>query len=164
MTGYVLLLTAGPSCVLPEGLDVVDDTEINYPPAVVSSVPPASLKATIDGQREFSLTLEDMNLKDTLFVRFFLDYYAPPTTTGPAAPIDLIDVPPPTDATPRDGTRLPITVSIACIRDVPADGKTHVLTAVIADRPFINDNVQPLFRHLPDDARQAEVSWEVACQ
>jgi hypothetical protein len=147
--------------VLPESLEAVSDTEVNVPPAIVATDPPSTERATIPGiDREFSVTTEDANLGDTLHLRFFVDYASSPTPPGPAA---LADVPPPAEPKPGDFRRPSVTVTIFCDdRHVPPDGANHILTAVVADRPFI-DNKPPLFRAVPSDTATAEVSWTVTC-
>jgi hypothetical protein len=168
-----MLALGTPGCVLPESLDVVDDTEVNHPPAIVATDPPVTELATITcsgtgcvRSRDFTLTLEDQNLGDTLHIRFFVDYVPTPTQA-----IALADVGPPTAPKPGDFRRAPKSVTIRCFDPtmpldpgVPADGAMHDLLAVVADRAFIDDGQMPLFRHLPPDTVPAEAAWKVICQ
>jgi hypothetical protein len=155
-----ILSLVGMSCVLPEPLDAVDDVKVNYPPSIVST-DPASTGGTVVipsdplMPREFSLTPQDLNVDDTLHVRFFIDYSF---TTTPAGPVAIIDIPPGTMA-----QRSPVTASIGCgVSRVPIDGMKHFVTAVVSDRPFV-DSMPPLFRAVPADTVAAEVSWTVQC-
>ena len=150
----------GMSCVLPEPLDAVDDTTVNYPPSIVAT-DPASTAGTVTipsdptMPAQFSLTPQDLNVGDTLHVRFFIDYSY---TSTPAGPVAILDIPPGTMA-----QRSPVSASIGCgpSRVVP-DGQKHFITAVVSDRPFV-DSMQPLFRAVPADTVAAEVSWTVEC-
>lgn len=154
-----ILSLVGMSCVLPEPLDAVDDVKVNYPPSIVSTDPdstagPVTIPADITMPREFSITVQDLNVDDTLHVRFFIDYSA---SSNPAAPVQLIDIPPGTMA-----QRSPASVKIGCTGLLMTSGM-HTITAVVADRPFIDDNTPPLFRKVPADTVAAEVSWTAGC-
>jgi hypothetical protein len=148
----------GMSCVLPETLDPEADTNVNYPPAIVSTDPPSTGFVTIPMStgRDFILTLSDANVSDVLHVRFFVDYSSPMGT--PAGPIVDVDIPAGTMA-----QRPSVTNPLTCESSrVPPTG-THYVTAVVADRPFLSSTQQPIFRAVPPDGFTAEVTWTVTC-
>ena len=146
----------GMSCVLPETLDPVDDTKVNYPPVIVSTDPPSTEPQTIQmTMRDFSLTVSDANLDDVLHVRYFVNYSNP--MAPPSGPIAEALIPAGTTA-----KRNAVTTSIECGPTRVPTG-TQQLTAVIADRPFIEGTTPPLFRAVPPDGYTVEVSWTVTC-
>ena len=147
----------GMNCVLPEPLDPVDDTKVNYPPVIVSTDPPSTQPQTIQmTMRDFSLTAADSNLDDVLHVRYFVDYSSAVTGT-PAGPIAEALIP-----AGNTTQRSAVTTSIACgMTRVPMG--THQLTAVVADRAFIEGTTPPIFRAVPADGYTVEVSWTVTC-
>jgi hypothetical protein len=148
----------GMSCVLPETLDPEADTNVNYPPAIVSTDPPSTQPVTmpIATGREFTLTISDQNVSDVLHVRFFVNYSLMGT---PAGPIVDVDVPAGTTAI---RPALPNTLTCGDSR-VPIGGPQYV-TAVVADRPFLSSTQPPIFRAVPPDGFTAEVTWTVTCQ
>ena len=147
----------GMSCVLPEPLDAIDDTKVNYPPVIVATDPPSTQPATIPTStgRDFALTISDQNVDDILYVRYFVDY----SMTGtPAGPIVEDSIPAGTKP-----LRSAHTDNLICDASrVPPTG-THYVTAVVADRAFLPSNQQPFFRAVPADAFTIEVSWTVTC-
>jgi hypothetical protein len=159
-------------CVLPENLGLVDDTETNYGPSIIASDPTANgTRTIIMTRRDFELTIEDANVRDTLYLRYFVDYYTPQGTGGPTPPIAITDLAPNVAQAKPDPRRQPASVTIACVSmlgvpGIPSDGNPHVLTALVADRPFLADDQMgpPSFRQLPSDARETELSWGVACR
>jgi hypothetical protein len=155
--GRPLLLCALGSiagCVLPGFLESVDDTEVNLQPVVIKTDPSIEQLTTLSGGvGNFFITVEDENLGDTLHARFFVDYPSAPQS-GIAALIDIA---------PGPAVRPAAMVSIACGARIPSDGSPHTVTAVVADRAFIDDGLAPPYRHLPADALSVEVAWSVIC-
>jgi hypothetical protein len=146
------------SCVLPETLDPEADTNVNYPPAIIATDPPSTAPVSIPVStgRDFFVTLSDANISDVLHVRFFVDYSLMGT---PAGAIVDVDVPAGT-MTQRPAVMNALTCEPS---RVPADGKPHAVTAVVADRPFLNSTQPPIFRAVPPDGFTAEVTWTVTC-
>jgi hypothetical protein len=150
----------GMGCVLPEPLDPENDTEANVPPFVISTDPVSTSLTTLTMRGDFTITAGDANQQDTLYMRFFLDYDAPP---APAGPVALAEAAPRTNPQAGDFSRPAQTVTLVCGVAVPMDNLTHQLTAVVSDRPFI-DNQPPIFRAVPKDTVPAEISWTVECK
>lgn len=160
----VLAVCAAPmlaGCVLPETLETVED--VNYGPLVMPD-PSNTMLVTIpaaDGNLSFVLTIEDANPQDTIYVKYFLDYVL--------APGDAIAGGAVSPAEGATDIRRTLSTTIKCgmagENAIPTDGKPHLLTAVVADRPFVNEIVPtpPRYRHVTPPGKWSEVEWQVEC-
>jgi hypothetical protein len=126
--------TAGPACILPPPIDE-EDPEANRPPSIDPLLP------FIDGEpvtlvcsgvsTTFLADLNDPNPRDTLYYRFFIDYFR-------LDPDDILDVtptaaPPVANNRPRTA-RAEISANNAILLERPAD--VHVIELFVADRAF----------------------------
>ncbi len=128
---------------------------MNYRPVFVSEDPSTEMLVdfSITPQQEFSVSVEDMNAGDSLYVRFYIDY----DPNNPTFAIAEVDKGPLVNPMPGHFTRQMPPVMLSCNGK---RGTGHVISALVSDRQFINDG-QP--RHIPADALTSEISWAVNC-
>ncbi|HJZ86776.1 MAG TPA: hypothetical protein VKN99_16475 [Polyangia bacterium] len=157
----MLVVPGATGCVLPESLDVVSDVEVNYRPVVVEADPSTEKTVTmpVGAAREFSLKIEDLNIGDGLFVRFFVDFDA----AHPTPAIQEEDWPAPVNPPPGDFVRslTPEMFQCGVALFPPPQSGMHVLSAFVSDRRYINDGSS--VRRLPADAKTSEIAWLVVC-
>jgi hypothetical protein len=153
----VVIAALAGGCVIPVGPQF-DNPEDNYPPYVVTSMPPVGDIFT-PGDREIVVTLSDQNLNDNLFIRFLIDYPG-----NPAARLLLPTQLPPTGELERGTVR----VQPRC-DDVGVGSGQHRLMMAVADRPFLNtfagDDVDPEapLDSVPEGAKRIRVFWILFC-
>jgi hypothetical protein len=157
---------AASSCVIPPDLELDEvDGGAGSPPVIVSSGPspefsvPGPLVLERNDSRDITLTVEDHDIDDDLYVRMFVDYPADTATraacrVGPTGEVDRI-IECPTE-------RL-------CEGVDDQDTSRHFLEAMVADREFLADNNpdaedQEPNRALPDDAGYSFRAWMISCQ
>jgi hypothetical protein len=155
MTMTVLATTA---CVVPipasfEG-DDGDAGVRNDHPAIIRAVPedfPGPLDLTPESPQEYTVTLADNDLDDTLYVRVFRNYHL-----GALGP--LLDRPVPNAGGVERTTVIPS--NTWCNAVTP--GSTIIIEVVVADRPFDTDPTkEPAYQVTPGN--KVKTYWMATC-
>jgi hypothetical protein len=148
-------LAGSSGCFLPLQFEEETDAGIDtdYPPVLASSDPampgPIDITST---PTTVTLVVEDKDLGDTIFVRVFRDYGRPDPTPPRTNTREL-----PTGSKQRT---LMLTTAGWC---GGATTGQHVFEVLIADRDFLDFQVEPLFRALPDGAESSSTFWIGTC-
>lgn len=134
------LLLCGPACILPPPIDE-EGEDANRAPRIVPFLP------TVDGEpvtlncngqpTTFLANLVDDNERDTLYYRFFIDYYRRSREDNLDTSIGLA---PPTPTRPRRAQE-DITVNNPTLLERPND--IHVIELYVVDREFIDSIDDP---------------------
>lgn len=159
--------TATSSCIIPPALEVeVDDAGVSSPPVIQSSAAPFEFPGPFTLSRDdtdavISLTLYDLDLEDSLFVRLFLDY---DPTSGAGLVADCTA--PPTGDSNRVAS---CPASTICNRIDESDTNLHTLEAMVTDRPWLTaddpaaEGQDPL-RATALDSTPSIRGWTMRCQ
>ena len=153
------------SCVIPPPGDFAEgDAGPSSPPVFVSAAPaefafPGGTLFTLDrnDQRRLALTLRDVDVDDTLYVRLYVDYGLP---SQDAAKGDCQAVPSSEQIRVAD-------CSVFSLCNLVSDTEPHVLEGMVADLEFLSDSdpqgVGTPFRKLPPTAAYSFRSWIFYC-
>ena len=144
----VLLLALPMSaCIIPVGPDFRDpDGVANTPPFIISASP---IEGTSTPTALFEITPSDVNVRDTLFLRWVIDY--PPVEGGTR--IAQSDVVQPSQDGSQLTQRKSWTFSCFNVR-TPAP---HRVGVFVSDREFLDEQTNP--GAVEDDAHPTFVSW-----
>ena len=160
----LVLVSTGSACIIPPDLEIRVDRQDSSPPIVVAVAPPEfaspgpPLLLEINDERLMSLTVEDNDFADSVYIRFFVDYNRP-DRLGPRADCSA----------PSSGElETIVTCSMATICNAVTFGEDHFLEAVIADMPFLETSDPNAagglpFRALPEEASSSITSWSLRC-
>jgi hypothetical protein len=146
-------------CVLPLGPEFEGDR--NLPPFLVSVTPPQASIVSVEGRNvAFHLVVEDPNPRDTLYVRWLIDY--PLYNPAVSRIVEGAPLPPVTDGTSRR-TIAPFTPD-CLFHQIAHTGGEHRLLLAVSDRPFYppQSNSAPPGENLdaaPEDAGVLRMSW-----
>jgi hypothetical protein len=127
-----LLFVVSPlsACVIPAGPEFQDPAGVpNAPPYVVAASPERG--STVTGNENevtFSVTVGDVNLDDTIWVKWITEY--PPFNNNLSPDQGWLEIPPPADGSP---TRSASTFTPGCTQ-VNQLVTTHIIMAAISDR------------------------------
>jgi hypothetical protein len=175
MSGALLVgaLAAQPGwgCVLPPDLEPEgSDAGPSSPPVIVSALPADfAFPGPITVVREditqiLTLTVEDNDLGDSLYVKFYRDY-VPITAPTPA----LVDCAEPGPSATRARTIDCRPVAL-CIGVPDTDEVLHVVEVMVSDQPFIADSEeeafgQPTYRAVANVERAGHSlrAWSMTC-
>jgi hypothetical protein len=151
--GAICLALTGSGCVLPVGPEFQDPPATqNFAPIILDSVPALGARVT---SPDFTVTVQDPNVGDDLFVRFVADY--PPLSGNTRF---LLDQMIPHTA---NGTLLATDVSVTVGCNAVAPLPSHQVTVIVADRDFLlngTSSTQPADpARLPMEARRTFGSW-----
>ncbi|MCC6810411.1 MAG: hypothetical protein IT381_23470 [Deltaproteobacteria bacterium] len=154
----LVALVMGAACILPPPVAV--EEQINNEPFVVNeTAKPQKAFVELNLNCEtctFSLQIEDPDITDTLFYRWFFDYDTLPASDGFCSN----KVQPPANPN-ADRTLVTCDVPLnSRFQDAKDDGSIHTLETWIADREFLPEGL-PTGRALPDDAHVAVKQWTV---
>jgi len=157
-------LSAGSGCVIPVPLELENaDAGPTAAPVILSASPDefsfsnnGGIVLDVGDTRRLGLTIRDPDRQDSLYIRIFVDY-------DPLNPSNFSSecmVPGPSDSEIRVAD---CTTSTICTSAL-ADGKTHFMEAMVADREFLDVSDpraegQPPFRALPEDAAYSFRAW-----
>jgi hypothetical protein len=147
-------------CVLPLQFEEEPDAspeENNAPPNIVQTVPdmPNGLDPidTATTPTQVTVTLDDPDVNDILHVRVYRDYHLTPS---PAYVVK---------ETQEKGQRLrTVTFSTAGWCANASAGTTYLFELLVADREFLANDVEPLFRALPENAKSTRSFWSATCE
>jgi hypothetical protein len=150
-------------CVIPPDLETErSDAAVNSAPAILDVRDEAGNPFERPGPRDITvgagrlvLTIEDPDLADTLFVRYFLDYGLPSPTP---ARIECEAAPGATPTLERQ-----ITCSLVGVCTTPALGPDHIFEIEVFDRSPIVDDPTRLFRALDPPGLSSAWWWQVTC-
>lgn len=145
------------ACVIPAGPEFQDPPGVPNAPPYVVAVSPERLTTVVGNENEvtFSVTPGDVNLDDTIYVKWVTEY--PPYSATLTRDQGWQKVPPSGDGNP---TRSAVTFMPGCTQ-VNQLVTTHIIMAAISDRPpttgLLNteSNVAP---------QQIFWFWQHACQ
>jgi hypothetical protein len=130
----------GWGCVLPPDLEPEgSDAGPSSPPVIVSALPadfafPGPITVDDDLFNQITLTVEDNDLGDSLYAKFYRDY-VPITAPTPA----LVDCAEPGPSTIRART-IDCRINPLCIGVPDGDTTLHVVEVMVSDQPFISDS------------------------
>ena len=154
---------AAQACVLPPALSLDQpDAGADSPPLIVSVrgenaeelTPPGPLVFQ-RGAGSISLTLEDNDLGDTLFVRVFVDYHHPDDVPARAA----------CSAAPATQAQRATTCVLNGLCNGIDAAPDHLMEVEVYDRaPLEDGSATPLYRAIPPDGRSTSKSFFVTCQ
>jgi hypothetical protein len=155
--------TAGQACILPPPIDEESPAQ-NRPPTIDPVRPTRDgepVKLDCSGQSLlFLATIADDNLRDTLYYRFFIDYFR-------LDPADILDI------TPVRAPPLPNGRSRSASTDISANNPillerptdVHVVELLVADREFDDSNpdIDPnaVGRSVVEGGLSASYTWAV---
>ncbi|HKA90182.1 MAG TPA: hypothetical protein VKE22_21120 [Haliangiales bacterium] len=143
-----------PACVVPIPAEVeAPDGGIDHSPFVKSSTPP--MPGNTDLPAMVSLTLEDADISDTLYLRVFRDY-----DQAPLGPLTDVAV-----------TNNPLTGTIERTTILPtntwcngASVGSHMFLVVVADEPFNPDaSVKPEYQAVTNGGKFTRAVWIFRC-
>jgi hypothetical protein len=156
---------AATSCVIPPNLELDEvDGGTGSPPVIISSGPspefsvPGPLVLERNDSRDITLTVEDLDIDDDLYVRMFVNY---PVDTAVRAECQVG----PTGSTTRV---IECPTARLCEGVDDQDTSRHFLEAMVADRAFLADNnpearLQEPNRALPGEAGYSFRAWMISC-
>jgi hypothetical protein len=150
-------------CVIPPDLETEKgDASVNAAPTILDVRDEAGNVFERPGPRDITvgagrlvLTIEDPDLADTLFVRYFLDYGLPAPTP---ARIECEAAPGATPTLERQ-----ITCSLVGVCTTPALGPDHIFEIEVFDREPVVDDPTRLFRALAPPGLSSAWWWQVTC-
>lgn len=137
--------------------EVDGDGGVNAYPIIKASTPamPGPIQVNNNVKQSISLTLSDSDLRDTLYVRVFRDYS--PTNTGY---FDDMTLPNDVENGREDRQSQPADTTGWCLGQTGS----HVLDAVVADRPFDPSPNAVLPNRSPmGNGKSSTRSWVVQC-
>ncbi len=143
------------ACVVPIPAEVeAPDGGIDHTPFVKSSTP--SMPGLTDLPAMVSLTLEDADIGDTLYVRVFRDYQEAPL--GPLTDVAVTN-------NPLTGTIERTTILPTNTWCNGASVDSHVFQVVVADEPFNPDaSVKPEYQAITNGGKASKVAfWMFRC-
>ncbi|HTM23045.1 MAG TPA: hypothetical protein VL172_21140 [Kofleriaceae bacterium] len=146
------------ACVIPPPGDFASgDAGPSAPPVLLSAAPeefafPGVMTLDRGDQRRLILTLRDVDVDDTLFVRLFVDYGLPNQENSLSSCTAL-----PTGEQTRVAD-----CSTAQLCEPITDTAEHYLEAVVADREFLDEG-DPPFRALPETGASSARGWIMQC-
>jgi hypothetical protein len=151
--GAVCLALAGSGCIVPIGPEFQDPpAPQNYQPIILDAEPDLGSRVS---NPKFSVTVQDPNVSDTLYVRFVADY---PLLTEDTKVLGTVKVP------RRPDGRLLAEEAVgeaSCLG--LANRPSHQITVIVADREFLDGATVPGQladpARLPTDARKVVGSW-----
>lgn len=160
-------LATGSGCLLPPDLEPSDpDAGLSSPPVILSASPPefafpGPMILDRQDERTMSLTVQDNDVEDVVYVRLYVDYDEAP---GPAYAECQA-------ASTGERTRVvACPLNSICTPLAATDTDDHQLEAMVADREFIANSDpaaegQPLFRALrqSEQAAYSFRSWLFRC-
>jgi hypothetical protein len=157
------LAAVAAGCVIPPDLETEKgDASVNAAPSILDVRDEAGNPFERPGPRDITvgagrlvLTIEDPDLSDTLFVRYFLDYGLPAPTP---ARIECEAAPGATPTLERQ-----ITCSLVGVCTTPALGPDHIFEIEVFDRPPVIDDPTRLFRALDPPGLSSTWWWQVTC-
>jgi hypothetical protein len=155
----LLALLALSGCILPPPVAVQES--VNHEPFIVDEAARPQ-KAFVEVNFNcavcvFSVQVEDPDLGDRLFFRWFYDYEAQPD----AAPFCVTSLAPPNDPNaPRDLVSCDVSINEPP-RGNPDDDTIHTLEVWISDRDFVVTDELPRNRVVPEEAKIARKQWTV---
>jgi hypothetical protein len=157
----VLAAVALAGCVIPPGLELVDeDAAVNAAPVIMDVRDEAGNPFERPGPRDIAigqgrlvLTLQDPDIKDTLFVRYYVDYGLPLPT---AAVIECEAGPGATPTLERQ-----ITCSLVGVCTGAATNK--VFEIEVFDRPVTVDDQTRLYRKIDPPGLSTSWWWNINC-
>lgn len=155
----VVLALCSVGCVIPPPLEreTGRDAQVNSIPVIVEVDPnfptpgPIAVKRT--EQEPMSLTVRDLDVEDTIWVYFYVDYNYPqaePSLNQCQSSVQSID---------RVLT-CPL-FALCAFEDGPAD-ELHILEAMVTDRELLPVG-EPQYRALPADAGVSFRTWVMTC-
>lgn len=148
------------SCVIPPSLEVSEDAGVNAPPAILSVTSDRSqLSEGIpvvfeQGSSALTVSLLDVDVNDTLYVRVFVDYTV----------MDPLDarVRCPESATGAAVRSVTCNLATLC---VSADfGVQRNMTIVVFDRKPLEDGTAPAFQAMPPGGLSTSRFYFLKCQ
>ena len=145
-----LLLVVLPmsACIIPVGPDFRDPDGVpNSPPFIISAEPAAG---TSTPNALFAVTPSDVNVGDTLFLRWLIDY---PPVQGGTRPVQSDVIEPSQDGTPLRQRR---SFEFDCFNPLKTPSP-HRVAVIVSDRPFIPDSTNPA--RVQVDVHPAIVTW-----
>ncbi len=144
------------ACVIPPPGDFAEaDAGPSSPPVIVSAAPPFEfplMNLEPGDQRRLVLTLRDVDVDDTLYVRFYADY----GIDGQQGPVGECNAVP----TGEQVRTADCATSTLCA--TISDAEPHMLEAMVADLDFLAEG-DPPFRALPPTAAYSFRSWMMTC-
>jgi hypothetical protein len=161
MWGLVWSLLALPwmaACVLPVpgSLDDPDAGVLDADPVIIDSNPVMPYLKPLVANQQFSVTLRDADLKDTLFLRIFRNYETNP------GPIDAVMVP--NDIQNPKEVRGPVSLNTGAWCPGALAGTTITVDVMVADRPFDADITRaPQYRVVTQNGKGSIRSWVLTC-
>jgi hypothetical protein len=164
----------GWGCVLPPDLEPEGpDAGPSSPPVIVSASPPEfAFPGPIAIDREqlgatITLTVEDNDLGDSIYVRLYRDYDREPDNQPTPALVDC-GLPGPS---PSQSRTFDCSTNALCIGVPDPDTREHVVEAMVSDQPFIADSDpdaagQPTYRAVANrgQAGSSMRGWTMRCQ
>ncbi len=152
------------SCVIPPPLEIGErDAGTNFTPRILSAGPapdfsfPGPITLDRGDERRLTVSLEDPDLDDTLFVRLYVDYEF--EGGAPTPSLGTCSAPPSGEL----GRIADCSTATLCTTIDNGDTERHLLEIVVADREFLQEG-DPLFRPLPAGARSTVRSWLMTCR
>lgn len=152
-------LTRLGACLLPPPFDESPPVD-NLPPKILQgTLTPNPIGAPLRLQTgcvrySFVAAIDEPNLADVVYWRFFIDYFSDPAPH--LTPIQKAE----TNATNPQAPRL---IEFGIDPNDPRfrDESPHVIELLISDRPFLTDARPPLGRAAEDDALMDNFQWAV---
>ena len=136
------------ACIIPVGPEFRDPDGIpNSPPYIISAEPP---EGTSTPNALFAITPSDVNVGDTLYLRWLIDY---PSVQGVTRLAQSDMVGPSQDGTPLR-QRKSYAFDCLNIRRTPSP---HRVAVIVSDKPFMSDLTNPA--RVEDDVYPAIVTW-----
>lgn len=150
------------ACVIPPPGDFAEaDAGPSSPPVIVSAADPyefPEMNVVRTDPPRLALTLRDVDLEDTLFVRLYVDYGLPVESNFAAS----------CTAVPSGMQERIADCATSTLCNQITDEAPHFLEAMVADLEFLSDSDplaegQPPFRALPPTAAYSFRSWMMTC-
>jgi hypothetical protein len=149
------------ACVIPVPADLDDKPDaaivkLDADPVITDSQPPMPGLKPLVANQQFSVTLRDADLGDTLYLRIFRNY---DTSPGPIA-VKAV----PNDAQHPTELRGPIGLDTTSWCPSALAGNTITIDVMVADRPFDEDiSKMPQYRVVTQNGRGTIRSWVLTC-
>ena len=139
VVAMLLCGTAGPACILPPPIDE-ESPDANRPPTIDPIFPALengeAVRLDCNGRPEvFSAIINDENLRDSLYYRFFVDYFRlQPADLFAIEPVRVVPQP---NGQARIATQQ-ISILDPTLQERPTD--VHIIELLVSDRPFDDGN------------------------
>lgn len=128
------------ACVVPVAPNFQDPvSQPNIAPSIVSANPDFGSFVPILISQDFTVTVTDQNVGDTLYYQWVIDY--PPFSTSNTRPLSVQTIQPPTDGKQQKVTK---SQSMNCGLNPAPNLAVHQLELIIADREFDQSNPKVL--------------------